>query len=404
MRLFQYEMKKLLFHKARLILLALLLGVYGFVGFVLSSEGQVRNTPGEPGAVPVYEELLGKHAGPLDRETYLECQEIVKAAATEYGRGDELERQMRINPSLVFAARYVGFGNQVDRYWNGPAEQDPNNILGVYPIREKLRELEAANRADSYESRYYQKRLEQETQIGEPVFANTGLWPAYFLMFDWMFLVILLLMALTFLISPLFPQEVRTEMDSIVLCSLKGRREIVTAKLLAAGLTSGILAAGYLGASLMGMMAGSGDFSGLGAPARCLEIFAQAPLDVTVGSLVLLSVAWLILATVVFGLALSFISCKMKSQSAAFGIGIMVLLAGMMSGSIPQRLYDILWPVVDFHFGALAMFNGIFGGVKAYNIFGRPVSYRVTAFAACVVLGALACWLTYFAQKKRSVV
>lgn len=141
-------------------------------------------------------------------------------------------------------------------------------------------------------------------------------------MFDWMFVVFLLLMALTFFISPLFTQEVRTEMDSIVLCSLKGRREIVTAKLLAATLTSAILAAGYLGASLIGMMIGSGDFSGLGAPARCLDIYAQAPFDLTVGTLVIMSILWLILSTVVFGLALAFISCKMKNQSTAFGIGI----------------------------------------------------------------------------------
>jgi ABC-type transport system involved in multi-copper enzyme maturation permease subunit len=223
-------------------------------------------------------------------------------------------------------------------------------------------------------------------------------------MFDWMFVVFLLLMALTFFISPLFTQEVKTETDSIVLCSLKGRREIVTAKLLAATLTSAILAAGYLGASLIGMVIGSGDFSGLGVPARCLDIYAQAPFDLTVGTLVIMSILWLILSTVVFGLALAFISCKMKNQSAAFGIGIAVLLAGMMSGSIPKSLYSILWPVVDFHFGALAMFNTVFSGVKTYNILGTPVSYSRMAFVVCLVLGTLACLLTYIAQKKRSVV
>lgn len=124
-------------------------------------------------------------------------------------------------------------------------------------------------------------------------------------------------------------------MDSIVLCSLKGRREIVTAKLLAAALTSAILATGYFGAYLVGMIIGSGDFSGLGAFARCLEIYAQAPIDMTVGTMVIMSILWLILSTVVFGLALAFISCKIKNQSAAFGIGIVVLLAGLMSGSIP---------------------------------------------------------------------
>ncbi|WP_018212941.1 ABC transporter permease [Desulfitobacterium hafniense] len=404
MKLFKYEMKKILFNKARLILLVLLFALYGFLGFVLAAESEMRNTPQEPEAAVIYAEMIEQHTGPFNQETLRECQEIVKAAVAEYGKGEEMEHQLRINPSLKFATQYVNFGKQVDIYWNGPESQAADNILGVYPIQEKLKELEGANRADSSEYNHYQQRLELERQIGEPVFAKTGIWSAFFLMFDWVFIVFLFLMALTFFISPLFTQEVRTEMDSILLCSLKGRREIVTAKLLAAALTSAILAAGYLGASLIGMMIGSGDFSGWGASARCLEIYAQAPFDLTVGTLVIMSIAWLIFSTVVFGLALAFISCKMKNQSAAFGIGIVVLLAGMMSGSIPKSLYSILWPVVDFHFGALAMFNTIFSGVKTYTIGETPVSYGTMALIVCLVLGILACLLTYLAQKKRSAV
>jgi hypothetical protein len=60
MKLFQYEMRKLLFNKTRLVLLALLLGVYGFLGFILSAEDQVRSTPQEPNAAGIYAELLEK--------------------------------------------------------------------------------------------------------------------------------------------------------------------------------------------------------------------------------------------------------------------------------------------------------------------------------------------------------
>ncbi len=405
MKLFKYEMKKLLFNKVRLGLLAVLFGVYGLVGGgMLAEEGEIKNTPQEPNATAVYANLIEENTGVLNQETLAEYQKIVETAHDEYGKGEEMYRQLRTNPTLKFASQYVDFGNQVNMYWNGLAEQNPDNILGVYPIQKKLQELESAGRTDSYEYRYYQNRLETETQIGEPIFENTGIWNAYFVMFDPMLLVILLLMVLPFFISPLFTQEVKTEMDSIILCSLKGRREIVTAKLLAAGLTSAILAAAYLGASLIGMSISSGDFSGLGAPARCLSGYALTSFDLTVGTFVAISVLWLILVTVVFGLALAFISCKMKNQSAAFGIGIAVLLAGMMSGNIPWSLRPFLWPVIDFHFGALAMFNTIFGGTKAYNILGMPVSYGMMAFVACLVLGTLACLLTYIAQKKRAVV
>lgn len=116
------------------------------------ADGEVRNTPQEPNAAAIYAEMIDKNRGAFNQETLSECQEIVKAAVAEYGKGDEMERQMRINPSLIFATQYVNFGNQVNIYWNGPTEQKPDNILGVYPIQEKLKELESANMTDSYDT------------------------------------------------------------------------------------------------------------------------------------------------------------------------------------------------------------------------------------------------------------
>lgn len=151
-------MKKILFNKARLILLVLLFALYGFLGFVLAAESEMRNTPQEPEAAVIYAEMIEQHTGPFNQETLRECQEIVKAAVAEYGKGEEMEHQLRIK----FATQYVNFGKQVDIYWNGPESQAADNILGVYPIQEKLKELEAANRTDSSEYNYYQERLELE--------------------------------------------------------------------------------------------------------------------------------------------------------------------------------------------------------------------------------------------------
>ncbi|MCX7745333.1 MAG: hypothetical protein N2645_00365 [Clostridia bacterium] len=94
----------------------------------------------------------------------------------------------------------------------------------------------------------------------------------------------------------------------------------------------------------------------------------------------------------------------MKNQSAAFGLGIVVLLAGSMSNYLGSEIQKLIWPFVDFNFGTLSLFSAIFGGVKAYNLFGMPVSYGTVAFAVCIVLGTVAALLTYLAQKKRSAV
>ncbi len=51
-----------------------------------------------------------------------------------------------------------------------------------------------------------------------------------------------------------------------------------------------------------------------------------------------------------------------------------------------------------------AMFNTIFAGVKTYTIEENAVSYGTMALIVCLLLGTLACLLTYLAQKKRSAV
>lgn len=72
-------------------------------------------------------------------------------------------------------------------------------------------------------------------------------------------------------------------------------------------------------------MLGYNNLSGFGASVRCLGGFQWTILDKTIGGAAALSVVWIILVAVVFGLELSFISSKKKTQSAAFGLGIVIL-------------------------------------------------------------------------------
>jgi len=80
-----------------------------------------------------------------------------------------------------------------------------------------------------------------------------------------------------------------------------------------------------------------------------------------------------------------------------------LLIAGVMANNLGGAAREFLWPVMDFNFGALALFITIFGGHKRYNFFGQPMPYGTVAFVICTVLGATAALLTYRAQKKRSV-
>lgn len=405
MTLFKYEMKKLLLNKSRLILLAVLFILYALIGFGSSFGGEFEIEDGarEQAANSEFMSLVSENTGAYNPEQYEKSKAAREAAIAEYGTGEPLFYKINRDPELKFNSMYTAFGQKVDEYWNGPAEQKPDDIKGVYPMQEKLAQLEAHGQTNSYEYKLCQKRLNAEMAYGEPVFEYVRTWDHFFIAFDGMLIVLMFMLVLTFFISSLFTQEVKTEMDSIVLCSEKGRREIVTAKLLSAAAGSAVIALVYLVGWFSGVLAGCGNVGGLGAPARHLAVFQSTMIHTTVGGIVALSVAWLVFTSSVFGLVLSFVSSKMKNQSAAFGIGIVILLAGMASGAL-GRMRDIFWPVMDFNFGTLAMTPGIFGGGKMYNFFGTPISYGTAAFAASIALGAAACVLMYCSQRKRSAV
>ncbi|MCM3630015.1 hypothetical protein M3194_22025 [Paenibacillus glycanilyticus] len=403
MRLFQYELKKLFINRNRIILLAVLFILYMLVAWV-SAKG-VFELSGAEGkkATSLYTNLIAEHSGKLDQEQLVRSQNIRDAAIAKFGAGEGLMVRINRDPELKFHVQYAGFGKKVNDYWNGPAEQSKDDIKGIYPLRDKLKELEAAGQTNHFEYRKYSSRLDAELSIGEPVFENTVFWNFFFIRFDGFMIVFLLLLVLTYFISPLFTQEVRTEMDSIVLSTVKGRREIVTAKLLSAGLTAAVVTIVYLAASFAGTWLGYGDMSGFGAPLRSLEGFESSLLPLSIGGAALLGTLWLIFSAVLFSLALAYISSKLKSQSAAFGIGMVILLAGSMSNYFSSEIKKLIWPVVDFNFGSLAMVNVIFGQPKAYNWFGLPLSYRIAACVVGFVLALAAVLFTYAAQRKRSV-
>lgn len=404
MKIFQYEMKKLLLNKNRLILLAVLFLIYMLVAW-LSSKGQFELS-GQEGkqAISEYTKLMSEHTGKLDQEQLVKSQEIRDKAISEHGTGEELNMKINRDPVLKFNMRYAQFGQRVNEYWNGPAEQNKADPRGINPLKEKLKELEAAGQTNSFEYKKYSSRLDAELSIGEPVFENAVFWNCLFIRFDGFMIVFLLLLVLTYFIAPLFTQEVRTEMDSIVLSTVKGRKEIVTAKLFSAAVTGAVVTAVYLIGSFIGTFIGYSDLSGINASLRSMDGFDSSTLQLSAGSTALLGSIWLIFAAVTFSLALAYISSKMKSQSAAFGLGMVILLAGSMSNYFSNGIKALIWPVVDFNFGSLAMFNVIFGQAKIYNLFGMPLSYAVAALVVSFILCAAAVLLTYLAQRKRTVV
>ncbi|WP_372999094.1 hypothetical protein [Lutispora sp.] len=405
MKLFYFEMKKLIFNKNRLILLAATFIIFTLMSLLTSSVVfEMRSSS----SYQEYLNLVKKYSGILNPQQLAESKQISETARAsheaEYGKGENDLFMVYLfrNPVMKFHYDYGNFGKRVYEYWHGPEPQDKSDIKGVYPLEEKLEALK--NQEDSYEYKYYQKRLETELLYGEPVFANKQFWGNFFASFDISRVVFLFLMVLAFFIAPVFTREIKDDMNGIILCSLKGRREIVTAKLLSVCSTSAILTAVYFSGNFIGAFIANGNIAGFDAPARCLEAFGQTSIDTTVGGMALLGILWTMLAAVVFGLAVCLISAWAKNQTSVFGLSILFILTFSMMGFLNDSIYEMIWPLIDFNFVTLSLFGIIFGGSTMYNFLGMPLSYGMAAFIVCMALSAIAVLLTYFAQNKRSVV
>ncbi|MBP7072167.1 MAG: hypothetical protein KBB40_01570 [Clostridia bacterium] len=400
MILFKYEIKKLLFNKSRLILLAAIFIICTLMG-LLAAEGTLALIKSDD--YSEYIRLVSENTGKFNPEQLAESGPISEATEAEYRKGNEDGFYMYLhrNPIQKFHNDYAKFGKRVQEYWNGPEYQDKASILGVYPIKEKLKEL--SDKTDTYEYKYYKHRLDTELSLGEPVFENTLFWNYYSLAFDPSRVGLLLLMFLAFIISPVFTQEVKTDMDSIILCSVKGRREIVTAKLLCVCVVSAILTVIFFLGMFIGTYISYGNLDGFDAPARCFTGLEWTTLDTTVGGMAMLGVLWIILAAMAFGLAITLISAKLKNQTATFGLGVAMILTFALFGFLSDGLKELLGPLADFNYVALSSYGVVFGGVKMYNIFGMPLSYGITAFMVCIALSVIAVLLAYIAQRRRSV-
>lgn len=393
MRLFKYEMRKLLINKPRLILLIVLFTIYILISFFSSYFGEFEITDPEKktAAVTTFNNLVKENRGELNKEQLEESIAVVEKAIEKYGEGEPFYYRSSREPELRFHNMYVQFGMQVDEY-----------NKNISDIQSTLDKLEASGETESYKYKSLKKRLDFQTSVGEPVFEYAKTWNNFFVAFDGQLIIFLFVIVLTFFISPLFTQEVKTEMDQIVLCSKGGRREVVTAKILSATLTSVILAVTYVGGWLIGTVTGSGSIEGYDVPARSIGVFALSLLDTTALGAAFVCTVWLLVVAAAFGITLAFVSSKMKNQSAAFGIGIVILIAGLASGAF-SKLEKILWPVIDFNFGMMSSSTLIWGSDKIYDFFGTPITYGTAALMICIFLMIVFVTLTYMAQRRRSV-
>ena len=400
MKLLGLELSKTLVNRGKIITLALFLLLYVVMGFSSTyySYGGTEN-------YQTYVSLVEQHTGEVDPAQAEISDRLYTEAEHKYGAGEAIDHYKMQDPELKFHSDYDDFATAVDEYYHGEklGEQDIDNLIGIEAVEQKLAELEAAGEQDSYEYARYEQQLATDLALGAPTFENVSFWDSLFSNWGGMNVLLLLLFPLAYFVAPIFTQEVRTGMDNIVLCSKKGRREVVTAKLLTAVITAVVLSVLFLAGTFVGTAAATGSITGADCALRCLSSFRTALLDLTIGQFAGIAALWIVLVSIAFAAVALVISSLTRNQAAAFGVSFIVLLVGMSTEIFGTGLKDMLWPIVDFSFNTLAKVSTIFGETTTYNLFGQPISYAAAGSVVIVLLFAVFVGIVYAAQKKRAV-
>lgn len=400
MRLLKLEFSKTLTNKKNIIFLGILMILYVVMGFTTT----YYNFRGSDN-YNTYVSMVEDNTGTLNEAQGQTSTAALNEAKNKYGWGEAIEYYRATDPVLKFNSDYADFAKAVNEYQNGKeaGTQDIDNLTGIIPLQNKLEELKNNGNENSYEYKRYQQQLEKEKELGAPTFQKVTFWDSLFSNWSGMYVLLLLLFPIAYFIAPIFTQEVKTGMDNIILCSVKGRKEIVTAKIITSIVTSIAIATLFVVGTFIGTFLVLGNLDGIGYGIRCLASFRTAQFGFTIGQFAMISVLWIFLVSMTFALLSLFISAIFKNQAAAFGVSFVVLLLCVLTEMLGSGLKKMLWLIVDFSFESLGDLTKIFGGTTTYNVLGQPISYVVTALI--VILAVLIGFgtLIYLAQKKRMI-
>ncbi|ABR50003.1 hypothetical protein Amet_3907 [Alkaliphilus metalliredigens QYMF] len=85
------------------------------------------------------------------------------------------------------------------------------------------------------------------------------------------------------------------------------------------------------------------------------------------------------------------------------GIGLAVLFINIGIASMGTAVIERIQPIIDFGLANVTLIKEIFGGYKAYSVFGMSVSYPVMSVIVLSVIAALAVMGIYWGQKYRTI-
>jgi hypothetical protein len=193
-------------------------------------------------------------------------------------------------------------------------------------------------------------------------------------------------------ISPVFSDEYSSNADSLILSSKKGRRSVVTAKILSTTVYCVFVAAIVL-LMYSSVQAAVLGIQGLNAP---LQLgFINSPYSLTFGGYLALQGSLCAVACVFFGMLVLLVSSVSSNVLIPFFICGFLFASTAFIKSIGTAVPQALITFSDFSYTELMRVKGLVESFKAYDILGHPVLYLNLILISYFMITAVLIFLTY---------
>lgn len=202
-------------------------------------------------------------------------------------------------------------------------------------------------------------------------------------------------------VSPVFSEEYSSNMDSIILSSKKGRRSIVTAKILATTVYCISVAFIMLFVNFVVQAAVLG-IQGLNAPVQ-FTAFVNSPYTLTFGGYLALQAGLCAIACAFFGMLVLLISEISSNVLIPFFVCGFLFASTAFINSLGTAVPKALSTFSDFSYTELMRVNGLFESFKPYNIISHPVLYLNIILILYVIITSIVICFNFLVFHYRQV-
>ncbi|WMJ81682.1 ABC transporter permease subunit [Clostridium sp. MB40-C1] len=259
-----------------------------------------------------------------------------------------------------------------------------------------LKELKKAGKENTYEYRNKNAANNMYKKLSEAKFFYVDSWE-YIVTFtnnsNLKMIVIMLLLG----VSPIFSEEYKTGVSTIILSSKKGRSKCITAKILAAIIYAifVVFICNFISTMLITKLYG---IEGLNAPMQCLFNFSCSPYNFTIAQFNLALFFTTILGAILFVILILLISNITKSSMMTFFISGFIFVFPMLLEKL-VGMANVWWekPLISLSITQILSATKIYEVFSTIKVFGHPLIYPYFILIYSVVLGML---LTYVLHKK----